>query len=329
MFVFSRTRKLVCLTISVSMLWIIGCGSGQQFGLNPDSQSFGQVITYNKQVDLLIVIDTSGSMAQKQSQLSSQFYPFIDYLVKSGFDFHVAVTTMDMSSGGAQGAFVGSPKVLTSQTPNIQQAFVANVSQGNKGSDLSRGLLSMQTALSDNLLNSKNTGFFRSSALLAVVFLSDEDDGSTGSSQSFTDFLNQLKPPFAFGAKGWVANSIVVPSMTDQCKTYNQFSSPGARYMALSTASSGTVESICTPDLVQASSDIRERITSMLTIYHIDRPADTNSIKVLINGASVPNNSTNGWTFDIASNNITFHGTAIPEANSNVQVSYQPLTAKT
>ena len=164
----------------------------------------------------------------------------------------------------------------------------------------------------------------RDSALLAVIFLSDEDDGSVNSSQYYINFLDTLKPLFPYGARGWLANSIVVPSLTDQCKTYNQFASPGIRFMDLSNASQGVVESICSPDLVQATSDIKARISEMLTQYHLDRPADPTSIKVVINGVSIKNDSVNGWTFDVKANTITFHGSAVPPANAVVQIDYQP-----
>jgi hypothetical protein len=313
---------------------VTGCGSPQNFGLNPAAQSFGQVVTYNTQVDLMMVISTTSSMGKKQEQLASQFYPFINYLAKSQFDFHIAVTTTDMSANGAQGSFVGATPVLSKSTPNLQQIFVSNVSQGTSGSDLTRGLLAMQTALSPGLLSTKNAGFFRDSAMLAVVFMTDEDDESVNSTQSYIDFLDKLKPPFPYGARGWVANSIVVPSLDDQCKTYNStstgnlYASPGMRYMDLSSASGGSVESICGPDLIAASSDIKERISEMLTRYHIDRTADPLSIKVFEDGVSVPKDATNGWTFDVPSNTITFHGTAVPGANSKVQVAYQPLGIK-
>ena len=321
---FASLQKLKLVFLLISLAAVSGCRSAANFGLFPASQSFGQKITFNNQVDILVVVDTSGSMGAKQAQLSQQFYPFISHLAQSQFDFHIGVITMDMSGSGAQGALVGSPTVLTNSTPNLQQAFVNNVSQGTNGSDLSRGLLAVQTALSNNMLNGPNAGFLRSSALLAIIFLSDEDDGSVNSSQSYESFLDTVKPPFPYGARGWIANSIVVPSLTDQCKTYNQFASPGLRYMDLSTNSSGIVESICAPDLVQASSDIQDRILEMLTVYHLDRAADPTSIKVFINGVAINSDPVNGWTFDVPSNSITFHGAAIPAANANVQVSFQP-----
>src|SRR5690349_19893924 len=45
------------------------------------------------QMDLLFVIDNSGSMGQEQTNLIANFATFIDVLDQSGLDYRVAVTT--------------------------------------------------------------------------------------------------------------------------------------------------------------------------------------------------------------------------------------------
>jgi hypothetical protein len=254
--------------------------------------------------------------------------PFIDYMVSSGFDFHVAVTTMDMSGGGEKGAFVGSPKVLTRTTPNLRQAFVQNITRGTTGSDLSRGLEAVESALSDDSLAGRNAGFWRADAMFAIIFLSDEEDGSANSSQHYIDFLDQKKPLFPGGSRGWIANSIVVPELNGECRTYNQFASPGYRFMDTSTNSGGVIESICKADLVQASASIRARIVEQLTQYHLKREPDVSSIKVTINGVSIPNDPGNGWTYVAQGYTIVFHGSAVPPVGANVQINYLPKITK-
>src|SRR4051812_27663931 len=88
-----------------------------------------RVDTYNQQsashIDVLWVVDNSGSMAPRQENLAKNFQSFMDVFVKSGIDFRLAVTTTDVFK--EKGAFVGSPKVITPTTPNVVTTFANNV----------------------------------------------------------------------------------------------------------------------------------------------------------------------------------------------------------
>lgn len=323
-----KLKYLPAVLTVVGLLFSTACGTPAQFGLNEQTESFGQVVTYNTQVDMLLVVDNSGSMGTKQTQLSQQLLPFIDYLVTSGFDFRIAVTTMDMSGSGARGSFVGSPNVLTKSTPDLRNAFIRNISQGTRGSDLSRGLEAMAFAISDSKLAGENSGFWRKEALLAVIFLTDEEDASANNTQYYIELLDQKKPLFIGGSRGWLASSIVVKELSQQCTSLNQFASPGYRYVGLSDASNGIIESICSPDLIQASANIKARITEVLTQYHLASDADVETIRIFINGKLIANDPSNGWTYDSRGYTITFHGSSIPPANAKVQISYKPKKAR-
>src|SRR5438309_5556876 len=80
-----------------------------------------RVDTYDQQsashIDVLWVVDDSGSMAPRQENLAKNLQSFMDVFVKSGIDYRIAVTTTDIFK--EKGAFVGSPKVITPLTPNV------------------------------------------------------------------------------------------------------------------------------------------------------------------------------------------------------------------
>lgn len=318
-------KKLVQIVIATAL---VGCGNNAKFGMADQSQSFGQKILYNTQVDLLLVVDNSGSMGAKQAQLANSFAGFIDYLVASQFDFRIAITTMDMSSGGARGNFVGTPKVLSRSTPNLRNTFISNMNLGTNGSDLTRGLEALESALSDSKLNGVNSGFYRPEALLAVIFMSDENDNDGDNSQHYIDFLDSKKPAFPWGYRGWLANSIVVKELSQQCLTWNQFASPGYGFMSLSNISNGVIESICSADLVNATANLRARIAEILTQFRLEREPDVNTIKVFINGVLIPQDPVNGWTYNPVGFTILMHGNSVPPANANVTVSYTPKTIR-
>jgi len=48
------------------------------------------------------------------------------------------------------------------------------------------------------------------------------------------------------------------------------------------------------------------------------------TIVVYINGNLVPENSSNGWSYDPVANAVVFHGTYIPAEGDSITVNYDP-----
>lgn len=126
-------------------------------------------------VDVLFVVDNSGSMADDQQLLADNFAAFFaDALTGNAQDFHVGVTTTDiLSARAARGALVGSPSIITNTTSNLENAFQQNVLVGVDGDGLELGLEAMRLAFE----HPANAGFLRANAALSVIFISDEEDG--------------------------------------------------------------------------------------------------------------------------------------------------------
>jgi hypothetical protein len=55
----------------------------------------------DKKVDVLLVIDNSGSMGEEQANLAANFAPFIDTLELVGADYRIAITTTDVGGVGS------------------------------------------------------------------------------------------------------------------------------------------------------------------------------------------------------------------------------------
>lgn len=68
---------------------------GRSFSLLADANVFVQEKTTNNQVDILWVIDGSGTMANHQANLAQNFNQFISQFVNKGFDFNMAVASTD------------------------------------------------------------------------------------------------------------------------------------------------------------------------------------------------------------------------------------------
>lgn len=162
-----------------------------------------------KDVDILFVIDNSGSMAEEQSSLRANFGKFMDVLstLEGGApNMHIGVTTSNLgqsaSDGTAGGAFgagcTGSgdggalrttPEVTgrfivdeeaaggvrnKNYTGTLADAFSSLANVGTNGCGIEQHLGAVQRTLT----NTGNAGFLRDNAKLAVIFIADEDDCS-------------------------------------------------------------------------------------------------------------------------------------------------------
>ncbi|MCB9638830.1 MAG: VWA domain-containing protein [Myxococcales bacterium] len=146
----------------------------------------------SKGVDILFVIDNSGSMAEEQVKLRNNFKNFIERLTNADVtDFQLGIITTDMDEtfnptgwGRLVQADPNTPKIVSSSltASQITEAFTKNANVGTLGSNFERHLEAVQTALSPSsaggFADTDNKGFLREGALLAIIFVTDEDDCS-------------------------------------------------------------------------------------------------------------------------------------------------------
>ncbi len=324
-----QNAKMILLA-SLAMSGLAGCGA-QTFAVEEESKNFGQQVTYNSEVDVLWVVDTSSSMAKHQNLLANQLPLFIEGLNATGLDYQIGVTTMDMSGSGARGellAQAGTPKVLNKNTPNLIGLLAGRIRAGESGSPVERGREAMMEALRLSSPGAANEGFLRQDALLNVIFLTNEEDQSSNAID-YVAALDFLKPLLPYGDRSWLAHFMGVTSTDSACKTAEWgFASPGLRYMDLATANAGSKESICDADFKRALTNVRSRVLEVLTDFPLDRDPKVETIRVFVDGVEVPKSETNGWSYREAANAIRFHGTAIPKAGARIKVDFDPAGFK-
>lgn len=320
---------LVLAGVSAMMM---ACAQNVSFDLPQTQDNFGQSVTYNNKVDILWIVDNSTSMLKHQERLSEQIPALVDKLNTLKMDYHMAVVTTSMGGTSPDGGrFIGSPKYVTSKTANLVSTLKTRMIVGEAGSNLERGLESMENVLSAGYLANEGKGFFRNDALLVVIALSDEDDFSKSSSSAgisyYTQLLDGIKEPWVDGSRSWVFNFIGVLSLSSHCKTFNDFASAGLSYMGLADASGGVKESICSTNLSSAVGNIRSRIYQILTDFKLSKVPLESSITVKINGVSIPRDTTNGWDYLADKNLIRFYGSAVPAADASIKVDFKPKDA--
>jgi hypothetical protein len=179
-----------------------GAGTDAGFGTGDGSGS-GEARKCNK-MDIVFVVDDSGSMSEEQNNLGQNFPMFAtvlqNYVNQNGehIDFRVAVTTtgrdlnynisfggqtLPQSEMGDDGAFKNNCGVnkrwLEPTDANLGSTLGCRANVGTGGPSYEMPLLMTKWALADRVADNTNAGFLREDALLGVVMLTDEDDGSS------------------------------------------------------------------------------------------------------------------------------------------------------
>ena len=212
-----------------------------------------------------------------------------------------------------------APRQFTSATPNLGQALQQAVQVGECGYE-QQGLEAMRRALTPPLFdhaddprtpqgNDGNLGFYRETASLAVVVVSDDDDTSPDTVATYVRFLQQLK---GTGNGGRSSLYAIVPSGT----TCPSASGQGFRYAEAASRTGGAIESICASDFGPLLQDVVGRAFSAQTIFPLSGTPDASGVTVKVNGTPVAT----GWTYDAGSNTVIF--SAPPPPGAKIEVTY-------
>jgi hypothetical protein len=179
----------------------VGSIGGQPAGENPKADEC-------QKMDIVFVVDDSGSMKEEQSNLAANFPKFVKVLdgfkTKSGatLNYRLAVTTTgrDLSykieapgfpiqlppqnETGDNGAYrntksCGATKRWVDRDDKDASSTFACLAQtGTSGPSIEMPLYALKLAFNDRVADGTNKDFLRDDALLAVVILTDEDDCS-------------------------------------------------------------------------------------------------------------------------------------------------------
>ena len=153
----------------------------------------------HQKVDLLFVVDDTGSMAEEQAALAESFAAFVGAIDELGLAYHIGVVTTASESDEA-GILQGDPWIITAASQDPVGDLAQAVDVGTDGVD-EAGLGAMVLALSTPLVDDDNRGFRRADAALHVVVLSDDDDASedNDSNDNSDKRFPQRVPFFVFG----------------------------------------------------------------------------------------------------------------------------------
>lgn len=257
-------------------------------------------------IDALVILDSSCSMNDEQPLVQTQLPRLLSDLVGAGVDFHLGLTTTDVDPGGPGGRLLGAPSYLDSSTPDGAAVWASRIAVGTSGSGFDQGLEAARLALSAPLVTTDNLGFLRQDASLLVLFVSDEDDASSGPVGDYLDFLEGLKTD----GEQLRANTIT-PLPGSNCGDV------GARYLELVDDTDGAAAEICGADWGDALTQLTARGLGLRRSFELssgDAPAE-----VLVDGAPVPSTA---YVYDPASRQLSFVPAAIPAAGATVEARF-------
>lgn len=316
-----------------SITYLVGLqGNGDAIGQQTDT--FQQDL--QPKADILLVVDDSGSMQDKQTSLANNFSSFIQYAVAANVDYQIGVTTTTVGEQECVPGFgcIATPSkapsgklrrengvyILKPSTMNIGQKFAQYVNVGTDGSGTEQGLETATLAVTPPLISSDNAGFVRPDANLAIVVVSDAGDQSV---QPVSYYQNRLVNVKGFNRLSMFTFSTIGPYLA---------SAPGSctydgggdvqRYQAITTYTSGVSDEICNSNWAAALQNLGRTAFGFRTQFFLNNVPDTSMgrvIDVKINGVSAPAGT---WMYDSASNSIKFQQSATPAPGQTLTVTY-------
>lgn len=209
--------------------------SGPVFEFDGNLPDAAQGADECRKMDIVFVVDDSGSMSEEQSKLKTNFPRMVNTLnafkTKAGtdLDYRLAVTSTDTDrsnlANGGRGGFVS--QVTTGCQPggaqgrswlertdgDVPSFFGCRASLGTNGSGTEKPIDALVMSFTDRLAD-QNKNFVRDDALLAFFILTDEEDSSTNTPEQAIQKMDLLKK-----VRGRWAGAVISGQKSGSCSS--------------------------------------------------------------------------------------------------------------
>ena len=246
-------------------------------------------------VDILVVIDTSCSMGDNETQLLAGVEAFMNNLPEADWRLNMIPASPD--------------KVLTEQQfPLVPGDDIIDAQQMYDGMTQTGHLEEGFQATQDYILsNPYASTWLRWDAALLVVFVSDEEEQSDMSVDDFTDWIDNYRSSVFMSS---IINLDPAESLCNVSTTY-----AGYRYEEATLMYSGVVMDICSKDWTDGVRDASNSIDP-ISEWGLTYVPIKESIVVFVD--SVPFVD---WGYDPIGNKVLF--TVLPDGGSLVEIGYR------
>ena len=261
--------------------------------------SFEQPFSVNG-VDILWVIDTSGSMNRYDANLMLGIETMLNALPPSGW--RLAMTSNDplKASSEAQFPLVPGDDILDAE------AMYSAMGRGGREEGFD--------ATYEYINNPYASTWMRPDAALLVVFVSDEEDQSDDHFPAVSDFISWYSMQRAGSA--FLSSIVNVAAVDSVCTWAVNPIDIGDRYMDATSFLGGVVVDICSEDWAPGVTDASAQIDPHEEWDLTHKPIES-SIRLFIDTVARPNSE---WIYDPVTNTIEF--LIIPPGGSLVEIGY-------
>jgi hypothetical protein len=251
-------------------------------------------------VDILWVIDTSGSMHRFDAQLLLGIETMLSALPPTSW--RLAMIPNDPSRAILENQFPLVPG------DDILDAEAMYSSMGRGGFD----------SVYEYIINNPYAAtWMRPDAGLLVVFVSDEQEQSDSHFIDVPDFISWYRS--IRGGSVFAASIINLDATESVCLTSPNPIDVGTRYMDATAAFSGNIIDICADDWTAGVADAAASIEPHESWILSHSPVEE-SIRVFLNGA-VQDSGMTTWTYSASDNTVYFH--TIPGGSTLVEIGYR------
>jgi hypothetical protein len=302
------------------------------------------VLNKAKPVDVLFVMDNSGSMAEEQQKVVDSFSSFLEGFTAQRIDYHIGVISTDSSSeakywnnsayanfpnagAGSLLAFTGNERFIKTAHGRSEalRQFRQNALLGTKGGAAETGLLAATYALGSSMTNANgwNAGFLREDSFLEVVIVSDEDEAvgnrntnyiknvnaasEEGRINSFVNRLAALRP----NRPDLVRVDFVIAPTDQACTSALQVGSTYTKAHSaiypVANQYNGKILNICTEFSAELGALGGQIAVQVERRFKISKGVE-GELVVKLNNQRLDVSSQNGFTYDSAKGEINLHG---------------------
>jgi hypothetical protein len=264
--------------------------------------------TASKPIDLLFVVDNSGSMEPYQKNLASYAHLFATQL--SDIDLHAGVTTTGGGPSNTGFAPVGPINWVSNQDPQWVDQFKKNVMVGTNGDVEEKPFDSIALAFKGNL--NQNAAFFRQDADLVIVLLTDADDQSKITPDELESALVTFKgQKEKIGFHGLIAPESLSEEARNKCRITEY---PGPRNEGFIARFNGIAVSLCDEttfqsgiqDIIKDISDRGHSGSIMGKVFTLPMKPDLQTMEVTYGSPLVRGDVEYGWIYLPSTQEIKF-----------------------
>jgi hypothetical protein len=251
-------------------------------------------------VDILWVIDTSGSMMIYDAQLMAGIEAMMNALPESGW--RLVMIPNDPSKALTEAQF---PLVPGDDIADAMDMY--NTMQRGPREE------GFDAAYEYLVNNSYGSTWLRPDAALLVVFVSDEEEQSDQYMIDVVDWTSWLGTQR--GGSAFMSSIVNVETADSVCDRPPSYIDIGDRYMEATNYFSGVIVDICADDWTPGVNDATSNVEPFELIKLTYVPVQEDTMRVFINGVLNWD-----WYYDSSDNSV--HFTVIPAAHEHVDVAY-------